>query len=460
MINKFMFREYDIRGQVNENELNSESCKQIGYAFGIYLKKRKIITAIVGCDNRPYAEGLKRAAIEGLTEAGINVLEIEMCTTPMLYFSQYYLNCKGGLMVTASHNPNGWSGLKLADGFSKTLLSDGIVEIYNSILNNKKVTAKKGTIKKIEGVKQAYIKDMSSRIKLNRKIKVLVDCGNGTASVVGPDTLRAIGCEVIEQFCVSDPAFPNHEPDPESKATREALIKGVKKNKVDLGVAYDGDGDRLGVVDELGNNIWSDQLLILLSRQLLEKKPGSKIVFDVKCTQALPEDITAHDGIPIMWKTGHSYIKNKVQSENADLGGERSGHIFFVHGYYGFDDAIFSSLKLIEYLSYQKKTFSQIIDETPRYFITPTYHVDCPDDKKYSIVEKLTEEFKKEYEVIDINGARVLFECGWGLIRASSNLPQLVIVFEAKIEKELKKIERIFREKLSKFSEVDKEWKE
>ena len=305
---------------------------------------------------------------------------------------------------------------------------------------------------------------MVRRVSIKKPLKVVVECGNGTAGAFVPDILRKAGCEVVELFCELDWTFPHQTPDPESKKTKEALSAKVKEVKADLGISYDGDGDRLGVVDEKGNNVWSDRLLILLARQVLEKVPDSKIVFDVKCTQALPEDIKNHGGIPIMWRTGHSYIKRKLHEEGAILAGERSGHFFLADNWYGFDDAVFASLRLIEYLLEQDKPLSEILKTTPfyDYVISPTIYVPCPDDKKFQVVKLLVEEFKKEYKeknVIDIDGARINFVDGWGLIRASSTEPALTILFEAKNEEKLEEIKKILKEKLNKYPEVGKKWK-
>lgn len=455
-INKYMFREYDLRGRISDDELNEKTMELIGKGFGTFLKRRKINKVVVGHDSRETSPKFRDAIVKGLRSTGCNIIDIGLTLVPILYFSQYHFKVKGGVMVTASHNPNDWSGLKLAHGYSETLLGDELQEVRR-IIEKDDYEKGKSSYKK-DNVKEAYIKDVTSRIKLKRKLKVVVECGNGTAGVFGPEILRRIGCEVIELYCDIDVNFPHHFPNPELKEAKEILSTKVKEIKADIGVAYDGDGDRLGVVDEKGQNVWTDKLLILLARQVLEKKKNAKIVFDVKCTEALSEDIKAHGGVPVMWKTGHSYIKRKAHEIKAAFAGERSGHIFYLEGYYGFDDAIFSSLKLIEYISNQEKTFSELLATTPKYYITPTIHVPCPDEKKYEIIDKLTKEFKKGYRVIDVNGARVYFEDGWGLVRASSNEPVLVLVFESKKEGNLEKYKKIFREKFKKYPEISSEW--
>lgn len=465
-INETIFREYDIRGKVNNRELNEKSMELIGRGFGTYLARRGIRDLVAGHDFRSYSEKLKNALAEGLVSTGAHIIDIGLALTPMLYYAQYHFRVRGGAMITASHNPNGWSGVKLSSDFSKTLAGDEIKDIYQ-IIKAGNFKQEQGLIKRDHlksHIKEVYTRAVTGRVNIRRPLKIVAECGNGTASFFASDILRKAGCEVIELFCEPDWTFPHHTPDPESKKAKQALSDKVKQEKVDLGISYDGDGDRFGVVDEKGNNIWSDRLLILLARQVLERKPGSKIVFDVKCTQALPEDIKKHGGIPIMWRTGHSYIKRKLYEENAILGGERSGHFFIADDWYGFDDGIFSSLRLVEYLSRQKKPLSEIMKTLPfyDYKVSPTIYVLVPDNKKFEIVESLVKNFKQEYgadKVIDISGARVDFKHGWGLVRASSTEPALTLNFEAKNQEELDKIKNIFKKKLSKYPEVEKKWK-
>lgn len=312
---------------------------------------------------------------------------------------------------------------------------------------------------KKEDISEAYQADLLSRVSEMKPFKVVVNTGNGTAGLFAPQLLRGAGCEVIEHLTKPDPTYPHYTPNPAQVEMMEDTGKVVREQNADFGFAIDGDGDRLGLVDEKGQTIWPDRYMILLSRLVLEKRPGAKIVFDVKVSEALPEDIKAHGGVPIMWKTGHSYIKQKLIEEKAALAGEMSGHIFFVEDFYGFDDALFAALKLVQYFSSQTKKVSELIAETPYYISSPALHAPCPDAKKYQVVNELTQEFKEKYEVIDVNGARVLFgDGGWGLVRASSNLPALVLRFEAKTEKQMKEIEQIFREKLKRYDFVSQDW--
>lgn len=456
-LNKTMFREYDLRGRESADELNDTSMYLIARGFAVILKKHNIDTAVVGNDARGTSESFSGQAIKGLTESGINVVNIGTVTTPMSYWAQYFLKIKGLLMITASHNPAGWNGVKLGTDLSKTLLSEEIQELY-AIIEKEAFIDGKGTVTK-EDVKENYITDLLSRAKITKKFKVLVNTANGTAGILTPELLKRAGCEVVEHLTNVDTTYPNYTANPDGTVMMEDTGQQTVKNHCDIGMAFDGDCDRLGLTDEKGETIWPDRYIILLSRLVLSKKPGAKIVFDVKVSEALPEDIKAHGGIPIMWKTGHSHIKAKLAQEKAAMAGEMSGHIFFVEDFYGFDDGAFAALKILEYLSTQNKPLSEIVASTPYYVSTPTIQVTTTDEGKYAVVEQLTKQFKDEgYKVIDINGARVYMDEGWGLVRASSNTPTLVLRFEAKTQEGLEKIKKVFAEKLSKFENVSKDW--
>lgn len=459
-INPTLFREYDIRGRIDrEDELNPAAIDAISRGFAVFLKRRGIGEAIVGHDARPYSETVKNQVVAALLESGIDVIEIGKVLVPMFYFSQYALKKKGGVMITASHNPWGWSGFKHAYDYSTTLVPDDMKELQD-IIEKEEFIKGDGQRSAQTNVFEEYKKDVLARVHLERPVKVVVDTGNGTAGLFAPDILRLAGCEVVEQYAeVSEKR--HHEANPSTLGMLEAMSEGVKKNAADIGLGLDDDGDRIGAVDEKGAIIWPDRILALLARPVLEKNKGAKIVFDVKSTQALIDDIAAHGGTPVIWKTGHSYIKAKSKEVDAPLAGERSGHIFFRDGYYGYDDATFAALKLVEYMSHSQKTLSQLIAELPHYVTSPVWHAHCADTVKYAVVEKLIEEFKREYgadKVIDVNGARVTIEDGWGLVRASSNIPALVLVFEAHTEEGLKKIEDIFRKKLASYPEIGTEW--
>ena len=459
-INENMFREYDIRGRIDhEDEMSPEAIDMISRGFATFLKRRGIGEAIVACDARPYSETVKEKTIQALMGSGIDVIDIGVVLVPMFYFSQYQLKKKGGVMITASHNPWGWSGFKHAYDYSTTFIPQDMQEL-RQIIEKKDFSTGSGARQSYKNIFDAYKKDVLGRIHLERRIKVLVDTGNGTGGLFLPDLLRADRRVVIGKAPnVSEKR--HHEANPSTLGMLDAMSHGVREYGADIGIGVDDDGDRLGAVDEKGEVIWPDRILILLARLILAIKPGGKVVFDVKCTAALPEDILAHGGVPVMWKTGHSYIKAKAKEVGAVLAGERSGHIYVREGYYEYDDATFAALKLLEYMSRDKQTLSEIMAKLPQYVTSPVWHAPCADEKKYAVVERLVSSFKNEYgveRVNDVNGARVSFPDGWGLVRASSNVPALVLVFEAKTDEGLKKIEEVFRTKLAQFPDVGSEW--
>lgn len=458
-LKRSMFREYDLRGRVNDEELNEHTIGIIAKAYGTMLRRRNIDVAVVGHDYRQSSEWISEATIQGLVSTGVNVVNLRMVLTPMMYFAQYHYQAQGGVMVTASHNPSGWSGFKLALGYSQTLGPTEMKELYELTVSEQFASGS-GTVRPSIDILADYIADLLERVKIARPIQVVVNAGNGTPGPIVPQILRKAGCEVAELYCDLDWSFPHYYPNPALVDMMDDTGKKVVESGADMGFAIDGDGDRLGVTDEQGEVVWPDRYLILLSRQVLENYPGAKIIFDVKCSQALPEDIKAHGGTPIMWKTGHSYIKQKLWEEKSPLAGEMSGHIFFGEpAYYGFDDAVFAALKLAEFVSQRKEPLSSITAQTPYYVSTPTLQVSCADEVKYDIVDKLTKEFKEEgYDVIDINGARVNFGDGWGLVRASSNLPVLVMRFEAKTKERKEELMAIFRKKFAKHPEIGSEW--
>ena len=447
ILKRTMFREYDIRGRESDEELNEQSVYAIARGFGSFLARKKITSAIVGHDARGTSEDFHAQMTKGLIESGIDVIDIGTVTTPMSYWAQYHFQILGLAMITASHNPAGWNGMKLGTGLSKTLIPTEIEELY-SIIEKEEFVHGSGSTRR-EEIAEAYMSDLLSRAKISRPLKVLVNTGNGTAGLFAPELLRKSGCEIVEHYTEVDATYPHYTANPDGSAMMEDTGAQTIKNNCGIGLAFDGDGDRLGVVDEKGAVIWPDRYMILLSRLILSKKPGAKIVFDVKVSEALPEDIAAHGGVPIMWKTGHSYIKAKLAEEGAALAGEMSGHIFFSEDFYGFDDAFFAALKLLEYISSQDKTLSELVAETPYYVSTPTIQVKTTDEDKYKIVERIVAEFRREgAKMFDINGARVYMEGGWGLVRASSNTPSLVLRFEAKTPESLERIQSVFKEKL------------
>jgi phosphomannomutase / phosphoglucomutase len=442
-----MFREYDIRGRESDAELNEKAVYHIARGFAVLLREKNISTAIVGHDARATSEQFYTRAIDALTESGVNVIDMGTVTTPMSYWAQFHFNAPGLLMVTASHNPAGWNGLKLGTGLAKTLLSDDVQKLYG-IIEREQYVAGAGSVRK-EDVFDSYMRDLLSRVNINRTFKILVNTGNGTAGLFAPRLFREAGCVVVERYTDVDSSYPHYTANPDGTKMMEDTGAQVREHGCELGLAFDGDGDRMGLTDEKGAIVWPDRYLILLSRLVLAKAPGSKIVFDVKVSEALPEDIKAHGGVPITCRTGHSYIKAKLAEEKAALAGEMSGHIFFSQDFYGFDDAFFAGLKILEFLSTQTGSLSSVVATTPYYISTPTIQAATTDADKYRIVEKLTDEFKREgYRVVDINGARVYTDDGWGLVRASSNTPTLVLRFESRTEEGLSKLQSLFRRKL------------
>lgn len=449
-----MFREYDIRGRESDTELNETSIWHIAKGFARLLSDAGIDSVILGNDARGTSEAFSRSAQRALRESGIHVVNIGTVTTPMSYWAQYHFNIAGLCMITASHNPTGWNGLKLGTGLSKTLLPEDIERLYK-IISSEEYIDGDGQVQ-TEDIGAQYAQDLISRTNSARPLKVLVNTGNGTAGLFVPTLLRSAGYEVIEHYTDVDTSYPHYTANPDGTAMMEDTGAQTAANHCDIGLAFDGDGDRLGVVDEKGSIIWPDRYMALLSRLVLAKTPGAKIVFDVKVSEALPEDIAAHGGVPIMCKTGHSYIKSKLQEEHAALAGEMSGHIFFAEGFYGFDDASFAALKLLEYLSGQSMSLSQLIADTPTYISTPTIQVQTTDEAKYEIVRDIVAQFKSEgRRVVDLSGGRVYFEEGWGLVRASSNTPTLVLRFEAKTKESLETIRQIFKAKLAPYGLTD-----
>jgi phosphomannomutase/phosphoglucomutase len=438
-MNRNMFREYDIRGIFNE-DLTRESVSTLGRTIGTYLESKGIRTAAVGRDCRLSSDDIFAWLAAGLTAAGIDVVDIGMVPTPVLYFSVHHFGFPSGVMITGSHNPPEYNGFKVQVGDS-TIYGDEIQKLYR-IASEGKLAGGNGTIGREDALKP-YRDYMMRDIKMERKnMKFVVDCGNGTAGVIAPKIMRDLGLDPVELYCDPDGTFPNHHPDPTVPAHLRDLIRRVGETGAELGIAYDGDADRIGVVDQDGEILWGDRLLVIFSRAILKDHPGATVLGEVKCSQVLYDDIRAHGGNPVMWKTGHSLIKAKIKESGALIGGEMSGHMFFSHRYFGFDDAIYASLRLLELVSRQKEGLKTLTKGIPRVVSTPEIRVDCPDEKKFAIVGRVLDEFKKrkDLSVIDIDGARVSFPHGWGLVRASNTQPVLVLRFEADNDENLGKI--------------------
>lgn len=456
-----MFREYDLRGRVAEGELTDDSVRLIANAFGRLLLARGNDRVVVGYDNRPASPGFKDAAVSGLLAAGLEVVDIGLTISPALYFSQYHLESPAGLMITASHNPSDWCGMKLAHGYSRTLGPAEMRELYR-LVEAGESGAGNGRCRSAD-TRDAYLERVTAGTHLERPLRVAVDCGNGGAGVFAYEALQRLGCLTFQLYCDPDDSYPHYFPNPSDLKARRRLRQIVTHPyiRADVGLAFDGDGDRIGVMDERGEDVWSDRVLILLARQVLQRRAGAAVVYDVKCTRGLEEEITARGGRPVMWKTGHSHIKAKLHETGAALAGERSGHIFYREGYYGFDDALFAGARLLEVLAASGETLSALVAGTPPYLTSPEIAAPCADDHKYRVVDALVADFKREFgaRVNDINGARVDFGDGWGLVRASSNLPELVLIFEAGSEARLREIRSLFRARLAAYPEIDPAWR-
>lgn len=455
-INKLMFREYDIRGIVNE-DLTVEVAEQIGKGFGTYIEGKNII---VGRDNRLSSNDLAGGIIKGLLSTGCNVIDIGLCPTPVLYFSILHLKGDGGIMVTASHNPPEFNGFKLRKSSSAIFGEE--VQVIRKIIEANKFKTGDGKLEQ-KDIIENYLKAIKERIKLKRRHKIVVDAGNGTVGPIAVRLLKEIGCEVIELYCTPDGNFPNHLPDPTVIEFMQDLSQKVKSEKAEAGIGYDGDGDRIGIVDNEGNIVWGDKLLILYFREIIRKRnlqeiPEDKkipVVFDVKCSQALIDEIRKYGETPIMWKTGYPNVQFKMAENDALLAGEMSGHMYFRDNYLGFDDAIFASCRFLEVLSNTDKTVVELLSDIPQYHSTPEIRIECPDTKKFEIVQEVKNYFQQRYETIDIDGIRILFDDGWSLIRASNTQPILVLRFEAKTEERLKEITTIVTNKLKEFLPVE-----
>jgi phosphomannomutase/phosphoglucomutase len=457
-INPSIFRAADMRGRVNEEELNPASVELIGRGYGTFLARRGIKQAVVGYDSRECSPSFHEAIVNGLLSTGCDVISIGLALTPMVYWAQYYFNSDGAVMITGSHNPPNWSGFKMGLGKSVTILGQEVQEV-RQIIEQDDFVSGKGNFR-TEEIAEPYWDDLLSRSKISRRFKIVVDAGNGTAGKFAPELFRRAGCEVIELYTDLDTSFPHHFPDPTIVEGRKDVELKVLETGADMGFSFDGDGDRFGVNDDKAQIIWADQLMILWSRDILSRHPGAKIVFDVKCSQSLVEDIKAHGGIPVMWKTGHPFIKSKIKEEKAELGGEMSGHIFFVENFFGFDDALYAGLRLLQYMSTTEESLSEVMAKVPYYVATPEIRVHCPDDSKYQVANDMARRFKEEgFDVIDIDGARVNFDQGWGLCRASSNLPELILRFEAKNPEAIDEYKASFKKRMNDYPQVSSEWK-
>jgi len=440
-----IFREYDIRGKVSD-ELGLEDVYLLGRSLGTYFRERGAESLSLGRDCRLSSAGLAETLTQGLIRSGMKVVDVGMVPTPLLYFSLHHLEVDGGVQITGSHNPPEYNGFKVCLGKS-TIYGEEIQKIR--MIGESGVFAEGNGGLVTEEIISPYLEEVLKGVKAGPvKRRVVVDAGNGVGGIVAPQLYERMGVGVEKLFCEPDGRFPNHHPDPTIPENLEHLRRIVEEKDADLGISFDGDADRIGVLERDGQIIWGDRLMILFARDILKQRPGAKIIGEVKCSQTLYDDIEKHGGIPIMWKAGHSLIKGKMRDEGALLAGEMSGHLFFADRYYGFDDAIYAGARLLEILTRDEKSLQDRLAGVPVLVSTPEIRIDCPDEQKFQLVARLAEGFKKDYEVIDVDGARVLFDGGWGLVRASNTQPALVLRFEAVDEKRLDEIRKLFMEKL------------
>ncbi len=447
-MNQNIFREYDIRGIVGE-QLTDETVAILGKAIGTFFRQNGARRITVGYDARISSPRFCEFLTRGFNETGCDAILIGRVPTPVLYHAVFTRETDGGVMITGSHNPPGHNGFKICLG-KQTLFGSQIQEIKRIALSGE-FSKGTGKISRAE-VLADYEKDISSKISLGeRKLKAVVDGGNGMGGVTAVPIYEKLGVELIKLFTEPDSNFPNHHPDPTVSENLQDTIAAVKGTNADLGIAFDGDGDRIGVIDENGRIIWGDELMILLSREILKENAGATIIAEVKCSQNLFDDIAAHGGHPIMWKAGHSLIKAKMKETHAALAGEMSGHIFFADRFYGFDDATYAGARLLEILSKTDKKLSELLADLPETFSTPELRVECTEEQKFAVVERIAREFERTNEVITIDGARILFENGWGLVRASNTQAILVLRFEADSEENLAKIRAAVESKVQEF---------
>lgn len=462
-INPLIFRAYDIRGIAHKPEsttpdLTPETVELIGKGLGTYLLEHTGPRIVIGGDNRLSTPELKDSFIKGLLSTGCQVTDIGEVTSPLLYFATCALEMDGGICITASHNPKEYNGIKVVGKMAHAICGDELQDVLE-IIKKGEFTEGPGTLKKRDDIFDLYIAKMKEIIHVDRPLKVAVDAGNGIAGKFAGSLFRAFGCEVKELYCELDGNFPNHPANPEEEENLEELIALMKAEDYDIGIGFDGDGDRIGLIDENGKHYAADLHLLLLAEDLLSRHQGATIVFDVKASQIVPELIKKHSGIPVMAKTGHSFIEQTMHEKNALLAGEVSGHLFFAENYYGFDDAFVAALRTLEVLSKSDKKLSEYFTELPKTFATPEIKVPCPDDRKFQVVEALRDHFETIYDCITIDGVRMLFEPEtWGIIRCSNTTPNMTMRFEALSEEKLKEVIGIVAEELEKHPEVDMSW--
>lgn len=460
-VNPFIFRGYDIRGIVGQ-DLNSEVALNIGKAHGTYLKRKGIKKVVVGRDCRQTSPEYAKNVVKGLNWAGIDVIDIGMELVGTFYWSQYYLGCKGGIYVSASHNPAQFNGFKLAVDFSETMVSENIQELKKMVENEDYDQAKKPGKVEEKSIREAYFKDIIKRLKFKNKFKVVIDPGCSTAGEIVPALLRKAGCEVVEKNCKIDSSFPFGGADPTDIAMAKRLSEEVISENADIGFSYDADGDRVGMVDEKGNIIWNDIIVAVIAASVLAKHPGSTIMYNTLCSKVVSETILKEGGKPFMWRTGHSLLKKKNQEVKAAFIGELSGHFFFAKDFYNHDDGVYSTMYILNYLAKIKKSLAEVVDSLPKYISSPEIKIYCADDKKVSLIKQMVPILKKDFpkeEIIDDeragDGLRVDMDYGMFVIRYSQNGPYLTVKFEAKEQEKYNYLKKYIKNLLLKYPEVN-----
>jgi len=435
-MNKEIFREYDIRG-ILDQDFDLSDVDVVGRGFGTYLSQHGGKVAVVGRDCRISSPAIRDVLVASLQKSGIKIIDIGVCPTPVFYFALHHLKVDGGLMVTASHNPPEYNGFKVSLGMESIFGEE--IQNFRRLLEKGEFVSGRGSLETYD-ILTPYSNFLVEGIRLERPVRFAVDAGNGTGGVVAAPIFKRLGSPAVELFTEMDGRFPNHEPDPTVPKNMAALAETVVKQGLELGVGFDGDADRIGVVDEKGQLIYGDMIMTIFARDILRTEKHGTFIAEVKCSKNLYDDIEAHGGKAIMWRTGHSLIKSKLKEEKALLAGEMSGHMFFAHRYLGYDDATYAACRLLEIVSRTSNPVSTYLADLPKMINTPEIRVPCPDDKKFKLVEKVKEELSKDHEVITVDGVRVKFPDGWGLLRASNTGPLLVLRFEAENQKRLDEI--------------------
>jgi phosphomannomutase/phosphoglucomutase len=460
-INPYIFRGYDLRGEV-EKDLTPEIVEIIGKAFGTFLKRQGIKKAIVGRDSRQTSPKYSQAIIKGMIFAGIDVIDIGMNLIGTFYWSQYYLDCQGGVFVTASHNPAEYNGFKFANDFSETLVSEGMQELRRQIEDDDFEKGENPGKISERDVKQAYFEDLLKRVPLKKNFKVVVDSGFATAGIIIPDLLRKAGCQVIESNCRLDSSFPLGAPDPTQIHFAKRLSEKVLSEKADIGFSYDADGDRIGIVDDKGGIIWNDVLLAIFAMDVLAGHPGTTIMYNTLCSRVVEETILKYGGLPFMWRTGHSFLKKKNQEIKAAFIGELSGHFFFSADFYNHDDGAYSTLRLLSYLEKSDQSLSCVVDSLPKYFSSPEIKIFCADDQKVDFIKKISPVLQADFSSAEVisderagDGVRLNLSEAMLVVRYSQNAPYLTVKFEAKAEKEYEFLRKYISQLLRKYPEID-----